>query len=153
MTSNSMIYVDQSSRKVILPVNGWPSRVSDMPLTMHTEDQTCNLELEGCRSVFVDDRTVFVVLRDGTVYPVEIVVDGKTVSKFSMGPALAQTTIPAVVKRINRDHLFVGSTVGPSVLLKTAYVEEEIAENHEMEPAPAAVVDVYNMDLDDDDGE
>jgi cleavage and polyadenylation specificity factor subunit 1 len=126
-----------------------------MPLpVLSSEEQRRNLELEGCRSVFVDDRTAFIVLKDGTVYPVEIVVDGKTVSSLSMGAALAQTTIPSVMKRVDEGHVFVGSTVGPSVLLKTARVEEEVSGDNERGMALAAVVEVdNNMELDDDDGQ
>ena len=87
------------------------------------------------------------------VYPVELVQDGKTVPRLSIGAALVRTAIPAVVKRIPGEHVFVGSTVGPSVLLKTVRVEEEIQnEDVEME-GPAAVVDMEQDDLMDDEGE
>lgn len=154
ITSNSIIYVDQSSRRTVLPVNGWPVRISDLPLpTIPPENQSRNLELEGSRASFVDDTTMFIILKDGTVYPVDIVIDGKTVSKLTMGSALAQTTIPAVIRRITDAHLFVGSTVGPSVLLKAAHVEEEVEEDHKMDVSPTTVVQMsHDMDFDDDDG-
>jgi len=152
VTCNSIIYVDQSSKRIPLPLNGWPSRTTDLPMpAIAPENQSRNLELEGCRAAFVDDKTIFIICRDGTVYPVDMVIDGKTVSKLTMAPALAQTTIPAVVKRITDGHIFIGSTVGPSVLLKAAHVEEEIKE-HEMNTSPTAVVQLNNdMDMDDDD--
>ncbi|EGO29249.1 hypothetical protein SERLADRAFT_445076 [Serpula lacrymans var. lacrymans S7.9] len=152
MSSNTIIYVDPASRRVALPVNGWSSRVSDMPMPALSGDEASrNISLEGCHAVLVDDRTMFVFLKDGTVYPVELVADGKTVSKLSMAPALAQTTIPSMVRKINEDHLFLGSIVGASVLLKTVRVEEEV-EDEEKLPAHAAVVDApTTMDLDDDD--
>jgi cleavage and polyadenylation specificity factor subunit 1 len=154
-TSNSIVYVDQSSRRVVLPLNGWSTRVSDMPLPSVTpEERLRNIDLQGSRSSFVDDRSIFVILRDGTVYPVEFVVDGKTVSKLVIAPALARATIPSVVTKINDDLLFIGSTVGPSVLLRTARVEEEVQDDHTADNAPAAVVDVASsMEIDDDDGE
>ena len=153
LTSNSVIYVDQTSRRVGLPVNGWPSRISDLPMPpVPPGEETRNLQLEGARAAFVDDRTLFVVLKDGTVYPVEIVVDGKTVSRLTMTAALAQTTIPAVAERVSGEYLFIGSTVGESVLLKTARVDQEV-DSGESASTPAAVVDMgQNMDLDDDDG-
>ncbi|KAF5380083.1 hypothetical protein D9615_006209 [Tricholomella constricta] len=152
LTSNSMIYVDQASRRVVLPLNGWPGRISDLPLPpIPPEHQTRNIELEGSRASFVDDKTIFIILKDGSVYPVDIVIDGKTVSKLTIGAALAQTTVPTVVRRISESHLFVGSTVGPSVLLKAAHVEEEVEEDQEMD-GPTAMVQMDNdMDLDDDD--
>lgn len=85
------------------------------------------------------------------MYPVEIVVDGKTVSKLTMSPPLAQSSIPSVAMNIGNDHIFIGSTVGPSVLLKAAHVEEDI--DNEEHSAPAAVVQDDPMDFDDDDGQ
>lgn len=154
LTGNSIVYVDSTSRRVALPVNGWPSRVSDLPIPpVPPGEETRSLNLEGAHASFVDDRTLFVVLKDGTVYPVEFVVDGKTVSRLTMAAALAQTTIPAVVERVSEEHLFIGSTVGPSVLLKTTRVEEGVDSDAELTSAPEAVVDVgESMDMDDDDG-
>jgi cleavage and polyadenylation specificity factor subunit 1 len=34
ISGNAIIYVDQSGRKLGLPVNGWASRVSDMPFIL-----------------------------------------------------------------------------------------------------------------------
>jgi hypothetical protein len=147
ISANAIVYVDQAARRVVLPVNGWAGRISDVPLPALTPDeQGRNLELEGSRAAFVDDRTFFLILRDGTVYPVELVTDGgKTVSKLSMGPPLANTTVPALVRPVGNDCLFVGSTVGPSVLLQAARVQEV----DQAQGMKTAVVDIV---LDDDDG-
>ncbi|KAH9849008.1 CPSF A subunit region-domain-containing protein [Lenzites betulinus] len=153
LASNAIVFVDQASRRVILPVNGWPPRISDISMpTLTPQEQLRNLQLEGSRFTFVDDKTLFLILKDGTVHPVELVLDGKTVSGLSMSDALARTTIPAIVKRMEYDYVFVGSMVGPSVLLKTAHVEEEIKEEDaEMGSGPATVVAPADaMDLDDD---
>ncbi|KAL0062576.1 mRNA cleavage and polyadenylation factor subunit [Marasmius tenuissimus] len=127
LTPNSLIYVDQASRRVVLSVNGWASRITD--LSMPPPDR--NLLLEGSRAAFVDEKTILVTLKDGTVYPVELVVDGKTVTKLTIGSPLAQTTIPSLARTISApDGLwFLGSTVGPSVLLKTVKVEVEVEED------------------------
>lgn len=152
MASDSVIYVDQSSRRIGLQVNGWATRVSDLTYPPPSEEDALRiLTLEGCRSIMVDDKTVFLILKDGTVYPVELVADGKTVSKLSIAPALAQTTVPTVVKRVDEDYFFIGSTVGPSILLKTAHVEEEVEEDQDSS-RPAVVTQDVAMD-DDDDGE
>ncbi|OSD02613.1 hypothetical protein PYCCODRAFT_1477600 [Trametes coccinea BRFM310] len=153
LAGNAIVFVDQSSRRVIMPVNGWLQRTSDLPVPSLTpQEQLRDLQLEGARFTFVDDKTFFIILKDGTVHPVELVLDGKTVSRLSMSDAVARTTIPAVVKRVENEHLFIGSIVGPSVLLKTAHVEEEIKdEDAEMSSAPAtAVAPADGMDLDDD---
>lgn len=149
-TSNALIYVDQSSRRVALPLNGWTARISDIPLLAQTPaEQERKLFLEGSRSVFVDDKTFFLILKDGTIYPVEIVVDGKTVSKLTMSPPLAQTAVPSVAKNLGDDHIFIGSTVGPSILLKAAHAEEEVEDD--LNSAPAVVQDDDQMDYDDED--
>ncbi|TBU39387.1 CPSF A subunit region-domain-containing protein [Dichomitus squalens] len=156
LASNAVLFVDQSGRRVILPVNGWPPRVSDLTMPALTaQEQTRDLQLEGARFVFVDDKKLFLILKDGTVYPIELIQDGRTVSKLTMSDALARTTIPAVVKRIGDDHIFIGSIVGPSVLLKTERVEEEIHdEDVDMADGPSTVVEtsktVDMMDDDDD---
>ncbi len=153
LTSNAVIHVDQATRRVALPVNGWSPRVSDMP-TLATPAGMRELRLEGARMAFVEERTLFVVLVDGTIIPIEFVVDGKIVSRLVAGAALAQTAPPTVVRKVHREHLFVASIVGPSALLRTASVEEPITNPDEMATSgPAAVVDAGSaMDLDDDDG-
>ena len=153
LTSNAVIHVDQATRRVALLVNGWQPRVSDMP-TLPMPVGMHELRLEGARMAFVEERTLFVVLVDGTIYPFEFVVDGKVVSRLVIGTALAQTTPPTVVRKVHGEHLFVGSTVGPSVLLRAASVEEPVTDADDMATSgPAAVVDAGNaMDLDDDDG-
>jgi cleavage and polyadenylation specificity factor subunit 1 len=156
VSSNALIYVDQAARKVALAVNGWPSRISDMIfLPTHGEDLSRNLELEGSSSVFVDDNKFFVFLKDGSVHPVEIIADGKNVSRLNMAVPLAQTTLPSTVCRVGTDHLFVGSISGPSVLLRTARIEEKVETAQASEATPTAVVDVgisNSMDLSDDEG-
>lgn len=158
LTSNSIIYVDESTQRVAVPVNGWPTRVSDLPMPLVSPaEQDRDLALEGARAAFVDDKTLFIILKDGSVYSLEIVVDGKSVSKLQLGSeALARTTIPCLVSRIGSAGtlMFVGSTVGPSVLLKSVRVEEEIEDEDDAMDGTAApvVVDTQSrMQVDDDD--
>ncbi|KAJ7779545.1 CPSF A subunit region-domain-containing protein [Mycena olivaceomarginata] len=143
LTSNSIIYVDRSSRRIALPLNGWAARITD--ISMPPEDQSRNLALEGARAVFADDKTIFVILKDGTVHPL--------VSKLVMGPPLAQTTVPEVARRLNHELVFVGSSVGPSILFRAARVEEEIEPDGDVDMHAVAQVDepmdVYNDDDDD----
>jgi cleavage and polyadenylation specificity factor subunit 1 len=154
ITSNSIIHVAQTSRRIALPVNGWASRVTDMSLApIQVGHAARNLALEGCRVAFVNERSFFLFLKDGAIYPVELSMDGATVATISIGDALAQTTPPTVVTVVGEGNLFVGSTSGTSVLLKTTSVEEEVVEEMAGDGAAAAVVDVVdNMIMDDDDG-
>ncbi|KAF4616622.1 hypothetical protein D9613_008890 [Agrocybe pediades] len=148
VTSNALIYVDQSSRRVALPLNGWPPRISDVDFL--PANPTRHMVLEGSRSVFVDDKNFFLITKDGSVYPVELVADGNTVSKISVSPALAQTAVPSVLRNLGEDHIFVGSTTGPSVLLKAAHVEEEV-EQEDVDMASAVVKDDDQIEYDEED--
>ena len=122
--------VSQSSRRIV-PINGWTSRVSDIPTL--SVDPTRNFVLECSRDIFVNEKTLL-VLKDSTVYPVNLLVDGETVSKQVMSPPLAQTSIPSIVRNVGNDHISIGSTVGPSVLVKAARVEEVVEANEVEQP-------------------
>ncbi|KAJ7248582.1 CPSF A subunit region-domain-containing protein [Mycena haematopus] len=151
LTSNSIIYIDRSSRRIALSLNGWSARITDLSMPpLAPEDQSRNIALEGSRAVFADDKTIFVILKDGIVHPVEIVSDGKLVSKLVMGPPLAHTTIPEVARKLNHELIFVGSSVGPSVLFKAARIEEEIESDQDADMHAVAQVD-EPMDVYDDD--
>ncbi|KAF6746159.1 hypothetical protein DFP72DRAFT_1076565 [Ephemerocybe angulata] len=86
--TNSPLYIDQSSRRIALPVNGWAARTTDLPMG---PEPNVDLKLEGSRAIFVDDKTPFVILKDGSLYPVEVGAEGKTVTRLTLGAPLAQT--------------------------------------------------------------
>ncbi|KAJ7628553.1 CPSF A subunit region-domain-containing protein [Roridomyces roridus] len=152
LSSNSIIYIDRASRRVVLPLNGWAARISEMPMPPlpTPEDQNRNIVLEGSRAVFADERTMLVILKDGTVHPAEIVSDGQVAAKWVLGPPLARTTIPQLARKLNNELVFVGSTVGPSVVFKAARVEEEVEEDQDADQHAVAQVD-EPMDVYDDD--
>lgn len=145
-----IIHVGQSSRKVILPVNGWFARVSDVQtVSLTPEEATRDLQLEGSHVSFVDDTNFLVILADGVVIPVGIVAEGKTVSALKMGTLQAQTTLPSIVAKGPDGYIFIGSTSGPSVLVKADRLEEEVPD--EVGDQPVEVVNpTTKMDVDDD---
>jgi cleavage and polyadenylation specificity factor subunit 1 len=142
------------------------------------EDLERKILLEGSQAAFVDERTLFLILRDGTVYPVELVVDGKSVSRITMGTPLTKTTVASLAMVLsgrvggissltgsnhnrNKDGknaeeeklLLVGSTVGDSVLLNVASrVEEEVDESQDVEMVSVVVDTSKNINMDEDDG-
>jgi len=150
ISTNAIIHVGQSSRKVVLPVNGWFARASDVQTTSLTPDDAArDLHLEGSHVSFVDDTNFLVILADGVVIPVEIVAEGKTVSALKMGNPQAQTTLPSTVAKGPDGYVFIGSTSGPSVLVKADRLEEEVPD--EVGDQPVGVVNsVATMDVDDD---
>ncbi|CAK5269347.1 unnamed protein product [Mycena citricolor] len=152
LATNSIIYVERSSRRVVLPLNGWASRISEMPLPslLTQEEQTRDMALEGSRALFVDDKTLYLFLKDGNLYPIEFLSDGKLISKLAISVPLAQTTVPQITCKVDSDHFFVGSLVGPSVLLNVSRVEEELEDDIEM-GAPQkeeAAMEIYEDDED-----
>lgn len=150
ISTNAIIHVGQSSRKVVLPINGWFARVSDVQTTALIPEQAArDLRLEGSHVSFVDDTNFLVILADGVVIPVEIVAEGKTVSTLKMGAPQAQTTLPSTVAKGPNGYVFIGSTSGPSVLVKADRLEEEVTE--EAGDQPVGVVNsAVTMDVDDD---
>ncbi|KAJ3894218.1 CPSF A subunit region-domain-containing protein [Lentinula edodes] len=141
LTSNSIVYVDQATKKLMLPVNGWATRVSDIAAVNVTDvAQTRDLALEGSRAAFISETTLLLILARGDAYTVTLAMDGKAVSGLSISDKpMVKTTIPSLAMSVTpssphagRDvdahtipFIFVGSTQGPSVLLKTNMVESE----------------------------
>lgn len=150
ISTNAIIHVGQSSRKVVLPVNGWFARVSDVQTASLTaEEAVRDLQLEGSHVSFVDDTNLLVILSNGVAIPVEIVAEGKTVSALKMGAPQAQTTLPSTVAKGPDGFIFIGSTSGPSVLVKADRLEVDVPEG--VGDQPVGVVDsTTTMDVDDD---
>lgn len=165
LSGNAIFYIDQSGRKLGLSVNGWAARVSDVPmLPLSPEEQSRDLQLEGSFAVFIDAQTFFLVSRDGVVYSVEIIRDGRTATRLALGPPISQTTVPSLITQIQiprdsalaqkEDVILVGSVNGPTVLLKATRVEEEVPlSDIEQETFSSVIADnPMNIDIDDDDG-
>ena len=131
-------------------MNGWFARVSDVQTASLTaEEATRDLQLEGSHVSFADDTNFLVILANGVVIPVEIVAEGKTVSALRMGAPQAQTTLPSTVAKGPDGYTFIGSTAGPSVLVKADRLEEEVPE--EAGDQPVGVVNsTAPMEVDDD---
>ncbi|KAJ3784599.1 CPSF A subunit region-domain-containing protein [Lentinula aff. detonsa] len=138
LTPNSVIFIDQATKKLMLPVNGWATRVSDVAVVpVSAEAQTQDLALEGSRATFISETTLLLILADGDVYTVMLAMDGKTVSGLSISDKpLVKTTVPSLVMSVNASPsvgadsdgipcIFVGSTQGPSVILKANVTEED----------------------------
>ncbi|KZT36486.1 hypothetical protein SISSUDRAFT_989137 [Sistotremastrum suecicum HHB10207 ss-3] len=148
LASNSIVFVDQQSHAALIPANGWATRVTELPVASFATSNVLTipqagldaggdalmngeiphvLELEGSKVEFVDDNTAFVVTSEGVIYPLEFQKDGgRVASKVVFGAPIARTAAPSVLVRIGENHLFLGSTTGPSPLIKIVKVEEEV---------------------------
>jgi cleavage and polyadenylation specificity factor subunit 1 len=150
-TSNSIIYAN-ASRRLVLPVNGWPARISDLPL-LPLDDPARILRLEGSKFVFIDDRTLLVSLPDGHIHVVEVVAEG-VVTKLNMTKTpIARTTIPAGCLLVDSDIVAIFSTVGPTILGRPAKITEELDEDEEEMKAAEPTSGSGDMDVDDYDEE
>ncbi|KAF9078133.1 CPSF A subunit region-domain-containing protein [Rhodocollybia butyracea] len=149
LTPNAIIYLE-ATKKLVLPVNGWVARVSDVTL-LPLVPIDLDLQLEGSRATFIADTTLLLILVNGDMYSVNLVVDGKAVSGMSISPKLlARTTIPSLVMAVSiteqeKSMVFVASTQGPSTLLRTSMVEESDANgksDEKMDESNTATVEV-----------
>lgn len=104
------------------------------------------LMLEGARMMLLDDRNILLVLSNGNIHVINVVVDGRMVSKLTIDEAIACASSPSVVVPVSRDHLFVGSSAGPGLLLRSLW--HEIKKTGGEVPAPAT----QDEDIDIDEG-
>lgn len=142
MTPNALVHV-QAARSVSVATNGWAVRLSDLTTAPPGTHDFC---LEGAECLFVGDTSLFLVLRDGIIVPVDFVVEGKTISTLTIKTPLAQASIPAVARAVACDYVFIGSIVGASVLLKK--VVHVVAERDDQRPATPSIA-ADEMDFDD----
>lgn len=133
LATNALLHVDQTSRITALPLNGWAHRTSSLPSLMPTpgDEQkaravSLKLMLEGARVVFLDDRNILLVLSNGAIHVVTVVVDGRLVQRLTIGEAIARASAPSTLQLVSNDHLFVGSTVGPALLLRSSWQDVQL---------------------------
>jgi cleavage and polyadenylation specificity factor subunit 1 len=128
LASNALLHVDQTSRVTALPLNGWAHRTSALPSLITTlgDEQkiraaSLNLMLEGARMAFLSERDLLLALPNGAIHLVTVVVDGRLVQRLTIGDAIARASAPSTLQLISNGHIFVGSTVGPALLLRSSW--------------------------------
>jgi hypothetical protein len=145
--ATALIHVVSSARRVALKVGGWAGReteedaeigLSGDPGLSHTPDPL--LDLNGSRAEFIDAHTALLCMKDGQVHIMTLVVDGSTVNAIELGPAVAQSGAPALMRSVGEathghGHVLVGSVTGDSALLEVQRIEDE----DEDVPAPEGV--------------
>ncbi|KAF8318712.1 hypothetical protein DL93DRAFT_2225607 [Clavulina sp. PMI_390] len=151
--SNSVLHVDQASRVTALPLNAWASKTSALPglvpgpLDDHkTYGCSLGLMLEGAKMLILNDNSILLVLVNGMVHVITIVVDGRLISRLTISEAVGRTSPPSTLQLISAgtgDLLFVGSTSGPGLLLKTAWVSvQRIGTDAQMEVDMEEEIDI-----------
>ncbi|KAG8854213.1 mRNA cleavage and polyadenylation factor subunit [Tulasnella sp. 330] len=150
VTANAILHVDQASRTVGVAVNGWANRVSTHVLSAQpNENKTpLDLQLEGSCLTFVNDTSILLSLCDGEQRSLKMHMEGRAVSRLELSPPLGMTGPAAVVCVSDDEHVFVGSTSGPSTLLKAVHIEMIVELEKEDVVAPASAD--LDMELDED---
>ncbi|KAG9024671.1 mRNA cleavage and polyadenylation factor subunit [Tulasnella sp. JGI-2019a] len=150
VTANSILHVDQTSRAVGVAVNGWANRVSSHALSVQPDGDgnPLALQLEGSCLTFVNDTSIILSLSTGDQHSLKIHMEGRAVSRLQISASLGVTGAAAVVCVSDDEHLFVGSTSGPSTLLKVIHIET-IVELEKTDVVPIASGDL-DMELDED---
>ncbi|KAG9018279.1 mRNA cleavage and polyadenylation factor subunit [Tulasnella sp. 427] len=149
VTPNAILHVDQTSRTVGIAINGWANRVSSINLPVQTEGeqgQQLELKLEGSTLVFLRDDSIALFLSDGSVRRLLVHMEGRIISRLEVSPVIAHSTIASVISVHNSERVFVGSTAGPSVLLRALH-SEEVVEKAKADTV-AAVEDEMELDED-----
>lgn len=129
VTPNAILHVDQTSRTVGVAVNGWANRVSAINLPIQTdgdEGHPLEIKLEGSSLAFLRDDSIAIFLVDGSVRRLLVHMEGRNISRLEVSPVIAQCTIASVVSVFNSERVFIGSTAGPSVLLRALHSEEVV---------------------------
>lgn len=147
VTPNAILHVDQTSRTVGIAVNGWANRVSAINLPLQTDsDEGLPLEikLEGSTLTFLRDDSIALFLVDGSVRRLLVHMEGRNISRLEVSPVIAHTTIASVISVFNAERVFIGSTAGPSVLLRAQH-SEEIVEKAKVDTV-AAVEEEMELD-------
>jgi cleavage and polyadenylation specificity factor subunit 1 len=150
VTSNAILHTDQSSRTVGVAVSGWANRTSALHFPLQHDEysgEPLDLKLEGSRLSFVKEEanSVIVVLADGTVRKLTLHTEGRLVSRLELSSIIGQTMPAATLSVHNASLIFVGSTAGPSTLLKVAHVEQVVERKQEAVPM---VEDDADIELD-----
>jgi cleavage and polyadenylation specificity factor subunit 1 len=143
LAGSSVVYLHTSARRVNLAVSGWAAREApsgaDGDVVMNAEEDAeagRDMDLNGARAAFVDDRTALLVFRTGVVHVITLNTEGADVVSISLGPPLARTSCPTLLHAcFHADehgaqaaikHLFVGSTTGESTILDVKWQEDEV---------------------------
>lgn len=126
VAADSILHVEHTGRVTAVPTNGWAVRTTDIKMIQDANSETRDISLEGSKILFIDDRNFLIFTVQGFVYPVKVEVEGRIVTDITISSPLAQLTIPTVVIDIGFEHFFVGSIVGPCLLLKVVRIIEEL---------------------------
>ncbi|CAG8591653.1 23817_t:CDS:10, partial [Racocetra persica] len=115
ITANAIIHVDQSSPGIGIAVNGYAMSTTDFPLDRSFEH--LGLALEGCHYVFLDKDEILIFLRNGDMYLVKLIKDGRSISRITI-EKVGTNTLPSCACHVAPGYFFLGSRLGDSHLVQ-----------------------------------
>ncbi|CAG8621050.1 17852_t:CDS:10, partial [Gigaspora margarita] len=115
ITANAIIHVDQSSPGIGIAVNGYAMSTTDFPLDNSFEH--LGLALEGCHYVFLDKDEILLFLRNGDMYLVKLIKDGRSISRITI-EKVGTNTLPSCACYVAPGYFFLGSRLGDSHLIQ-----------------------------------
>ncbi|CAG8532395.1 3944_t:CDS:10 [Paraglomus brasilianum] len=124
--SNGMIHIDQSSPATGIALNAFASSTTDFPLSYKYSN--LGIALESCQHVVLDSSRVMLFSRDGDMYLVELIQDGRSVQRIEIEKVGASTISSCACSVFDR-YFFLGSSLGESYLIQ--WGEEGKEENGE----------------------
>jgi cleavage and polyadenylation specificity factor subunit 1 len=111
------------------------------------------VDLAGARAAFVGSTTALIVDRDGTSRVLTLAMDGPALGALTLGPPVAQTPSPTLVRAVGKSQALLGSITGDSVLINVDQVEAEDAVETATETVPPPQEQPKDgMELDEDAG-
>ncbi|CAG8629175.1 177_t:CDS:10 [Dentiscutata erythropus] len=115
ITANAIIHVDQSSPGIGIAVNGYATSTTDFPLDHSFEH--LGLALEGSHYVFLDKDEILLFLRNGDMYLVKLIKDGRSISRITI-EKVGTNTLPSCACDVAPGYFFLGSRLGDSHLVQ-----------------------------------
>ena len=120
------MHIDQSSPATGIALNAFAPSTTDFPLSY--KYSTLGIALEGCQHIVLDSSRVMLFSRDGDMYLVELIQDGRSVQRIEI-EKVGASTISSCACLVSDEYFFLGSSLGESYLIQ--WGEEGKEENGE----------------------
>ncbi|CAG8596773.1 4454_t:CDS:10 [Cetraspora pellucida] len=142
ITANAIIHVDQSSPGIGITVNGYAMSTTDFPLDRSFEH--LGLSLEGCHYVFLDKDEILLFLRNGDMYLVKLIKDGRSISRIAI-EKVGANTLPSCACSVAPGYFFLGSRLGDSHLVQYKAAKSNYTTNELYETDTTSSINIGSM--------
>ncbi|CAG8638902.1 15184_t:CDS:10, partial [Funneliformis caledonium] len=115
ITSDAIIYIDDSSLGIGIAVNTYASSTTRFPLDKTYEN--LGLALEGSCHVILDNKDILLSLSNGNLYVIKLVENEETVTGIRIEEA-GNSTFPSCACKFSKGYFILGSRLGDTHLIK-----------------------------------